>query len=92
MARPTVRNPATEVVRPTGRLTAARGGSAKADHRDILRKASGGEHEGFAARATAIRQRLRSSVDSTEVIRQDRDRDVAERRMTNPPSMQKVTT
>ena len=78
MARLTVRNPATEVVGAMGRRTAVRDRLAEADHRDILRKASLGEEEGFAARATALRQRLQSSVDSTEVIRQDRGRDVAE--------------
>jgi plasmid stability protein len=78
MARLTVRNAATEVVGAMGRRTVARGRSAETDHRDILRKASRGEEEGFAVRATALRQRLRSSVDSTEVIRQHRDRGVAE--------------
>ena len=78
MARLKVRNPATEVVRAMGRRTVAHDNSAEADHGDVLRKASRGEEEGFAARAMALRQRLQSSVDSTEVIRQDRDRDVAD--------------
>lgn len=77
MAQLTVRNLAPEVVGALKRRAAAHGKSAEAEHRDILRKALLGDEEGFAARAMALRQRLRSSVDSTEVIRQDRDRDNA---------------
>ena len=77
MAHLTVRNLAQEVVGELKRRAAAHGKSAEAEHRDILRKALLGEEEDFAARARALRQRLRSSVDSTEVIRRDRDRDSA---------------
>ena len=75
MAQLTVRNLAQEVVGALKRRAAAHGKSAEAEHRDILRKALLGEEEDFADRARALRQRLRSSVDSTEVIRKDRDRD-----------------
>ena len=75
MTQLTVRNLAPEVVGALKRRAAAHGKSAEAEHRDILRKVLLGDEEDFAARATALRQRLRSSVDSTEVIRQDRDRD-----------------
>ena len=77
MAQLTVRNLAQEVVGALKRRAAAHGKSAEAEHRDILRKALLGEEEDFVARARALRQRLRSSVDSTEVIRKDRDRDAA---------------
>ena len=75
MAQLTVRNLAPEVVGALKRRAAAHGKSAEAEHRDILRKVLLGDEEGFAARAVALRRRLRSSVDSTEMIRQDRDRD-----------------
>ena len=78
MAQLTVRNLAPEVVGALKRRAAARGKSAEAEHRDILRQALLGEEEDFATRAKALRQRLRSSVDSTDVIRRDRDRDSTE--------------
>ena len=54
---------------------AANGRSAEAEHLEILREALfAGEHD-FASRARALRRRLRSTLDSTEVIRADRDRD-----------------
>ena len=74
MAQLTVRNLAPEVVGALKRRAAAHGRSAEAEHRDILRKALLGDEEDFAARARALRQRLRSTVDSTDVIRSDRDR------------------
>jgi antitoxin FitA len=54
---------------------AAHGRSAEAEHREILREALLEEGEDFASRAKSLRQRLRSTVGSTEVIRADRDRD-----------------
>ena len=77
MAQLTVRNLAQEVVSALKRRAVAHGKSAEAEHRDILRKELLAEEEDFAARARALRQRLRSCVDSTEVIRKDRDRDSA---------------
>ena len=75
MAQLTVRKVSEEAVGALKRRAAARGRSAEAEHRDILRAAPFGAEEDFAARAGALRRRLRSSVDSGETIRADRDRD-----------------
>lgn len=75
MAQLTVRKVSEEVVGALKRRAAARGRSAEAEHRDILRAALFGAEEDFAARAAELRRRLRSSVDSSETIRADRDRD-----------------
>ena len=48
---------------------------AEAEHREILREALLEGEEDFAARAKALRGRLRSTVDGASVIRADRDRD-----------------
>ena len=77
MTQLTVRNVSEQVVRALKQRAAAHGRSAEAEHRELLRKALVPEQEGFAARARALRQRLRSSVDSSELIRGDRDRDGA---------------
>ena len=77
MPQLTVRKISTEVVGALKRRAAANGRSAEAEHRELLREALLGTDEDFAARAAALRQRLRSSVDSTETIRADRDRDGA---------------
>ncbi len=78
MAQLTVRNINEQVVRTLKQRAAAHGRSAEAEHREILRAALLQVEEGFAARAEALRQRLRSSVDSSELIRADRDRNDAE--------------
>jgi len=75
MAQLTVRKISGEVVGALKRRAAANGRSAEAEHREILRASLLGAKEDFSVRAAALRQRLRSSVDSTEVIRADRDRD-----------------
>ena len=75
MAQLTVRNVAQQVVRALKRRAAAHGRSAEAEHREILRRALLEREENCAVRAKALRQRLRSSIDSSEVIRADRDRD-----------------
>ena len=75
MARLTVRNASEEVVGALKRGAAAHGRSAEVGHRDILRASLFGTEEDFAARAKALRRQLRSSVDSGETIRADRDRD-----------------
>ena len=75
MAQLTVRNINEQVVRALKQRAAAHGRSAEAEHREILRAALLEVEKGFAARARALRQRLRSSVDSSELIRADRDRD-----------------
>ena len=73
MAHLTVRNVSEELVAALKRRAAANGRSAEAEHREILREALLGANEEFAARAAALRQRLSSSVDSTENIRAHRD-------------------
>lgn len=75
MARLTVRQVTDEIVRELKLRAAANGRSAEAEHREILRRALLGTSEDFAARAARLRERLVSSVDSTDVIRADRDRD-----------------
>ena len=77
MAQLTVRNISEEVAQALKRKAAANGRSAEAEHRAILREALFGTEEHFVERAKALRQRLRSSVDSTDTIRADRDRDGA---------------
>lgn len=75
MPQLTVRNVPVQVVAALKLQAAARGRSAEAEHREILRRALVADGGDFAARAAAMRQQLRSSVDSTETIRSDRDRD-----------------
>lgn len=75
MARLTVRQVDDEIVRELKLRAAANGRSAEAEHREILRRALLGVSEDFAARAAKLRERLVSTVDSTDVIRADRDRD-----------------
>ncbi len=77
MAQLTVRNVSAQIVRTLKERAAAHGRSAEAEHREILREALLEEKEDFATRAQALRRRLRSTVDSSEVIRADRDRDTA---------------
>ena len=75
MRQLTVRNVNEQVVRALKQRAAAHGRSAEAEHRELLRHALRPNEEGFAARARALRERLRSSVDSSVLIRADRDRD-----------------
>ncbi len=75
MPQLTVRNVPVQVVAALKLQAAARGRSAEAEHREILRRALVADGGDFADRAAAMRRRLRSSVDSTETIRADRDRD-----------------
>lgn len=77
MAQLTVRKVSREVVTALKQRATANGRSAEAEHREILRVTLLGRVEDFAARAEQLRRRLRSSVDSTGTIRQDRDRDTA---------------
>jgi len=74
MAQLTVRNVSDSVVRALKLRAAAHGRSAEAEHRQILREALLAEPGDFREMASDLRQRLRSSVDSAEVIRADRDR------------------
>jgi len=78
MSQLTVRNVDDQVVRALKRRAASHGRSAEAEHREILRKAlleQGRARESVAERAAALRRRLKSSIDSTDLIRADRDRD-----------------
>ena len=75
MAQLTVRKVSREVVTALKQRAAVNGRSAEAEHREILLATLLGRAEDFAARAEQLRRRLRSSVDSTHTIRQDRDRD-----------------
>ena len=75
MAQLTVRKVSPEVVSALKQRAVANGRSAEAEHREILRASLIGKETDFAARAKALRRRLRSSVDSSETIRADRDRD-----------------
>ena len=74
MAQLTGRKVSDELVGALKRRAAAHGRSAEAEHRNILRAALLGAGKDFAARAEALRRRLRSSIDSAETIRADRDR------------------
>jgi plasmid stability protein len=78
LAQLTVRNVDDRVVRALKQRAASQGRSAEAEHRDILRRVlldDGKSKDSFAKRAARLRKRLRSDVDSAELIRADRDRD-----------------
>ena len=62
-----------EVVDALKRRAAANGRSVEAEHRELLRVVLLSATKDFAARARALRQRLRSSVDSADIIRAMRD-------------------
>lgn len=73
MAQLTVRKISRKVVGALERRAETSGRSAEAEHREILRASLLSAEDGFAARATALRRRLRSSVDSSHAIRAARD-------------------
>ena len=75
MAQLTMRRVSRELVDALKRRAATDGRSAEAEHREILRASLLRTEEDFEVRAKALRRRLRSSVDSGETIRADRDRD-----------------
>ena len=75
MTQLTVRDVSPVVAGALKRRAVAHGRSAEAEHREILRASLLGAGKDFAARAAGLRRRLRSSVDSSDVIRADRDRD-----------------
>ena len=77
MTQLTVRNLEPQLVRTLKQRAATHGRSAEAEHREILRQALTEGGADFATRAEALRRRLRSTVDSSAVIRADRDRDTA---------------
>ena len=69
MADLIVRNVSQDVVDALERRAAAHGRSVEAERRGLLHGALLGANADFAARAEALRQRLRSLVDTTETIR-----------------------
>ena len=73
MAHLTVRNVGEDVIAALKRRAAASGRSAEAEHREVLRAALLGTDKDFVARAKGLRQRLRSPLDSTDIIRAGRD-------------------
>ncbi len=75
MGQLTVRHVSAQIVRALKQRAAGHGRSAEGEHREILREALLEGEEDFAARAKALRGRLRSTVDSGSVIRADRHRD-----------------
>ena len=74
MAQLTVRKLSRQLVNGLKRRAAVNGRSAEAEHREILRKTLLPAEGAFAERARAMRQRIASSVDSTDTIRADRER------------------
>lgn len=75
MAQLIVRDVTTQVVDALEQRAASNGRSAEAEHREILRETLLDDAGDFVSRARALRNRLRSTVDSTETIRSYRDRD-----------------
>lgn len=75
MPQLTVRKLSRQVVDSLKQRAAANGRSAEAEHREILRLALLRDDGSFVDRARAMRQRLSSSIDSTDTIRADRYRD-----------------
>ena len=73
MAQLTVRKISRELVGTLERRAAANGRSAEAEHREVLRASLLGAEGDFAARAEALRRRLRSSVVSSGAIGATRD-------------------
>ena len=71
----TVRKVPQQVVARLRQRATANGRSAEAEHREILRRALLPGEGRFAELAKAMRQRISTSIDSTETIRADRDRD-----------------
>ncbi len=75
MAEFTMRRVSRESVGALKRKATTNGRSAEAEHSEILLASLLGTEEDFEVRAKALRRRPRSSVDSGETIRADRDRD-----------------
>ena len=73
MAQSTAKNVSDKVVSALERRIAAHARSAETEHKNTLRTSLFGAEEDFTARAEALRQQLRSSIDSAETIRADRD-------------------
>ena len=77
MAQLIVRNVTRQIVLALKQRAAANGRSAEDEHREILRETLLEGTGDFVSQARELRNRLRSSVDSTEIIRSHRDGDSA---------------
>ena len=75
MARLSDRNMSPQVIRSLKSRAAADGSSAEAEHGEMPRKVLLEREQNFASRAKELRERLKSSIDGSETIRADRDRD-----------------
>ena len=75
MSQLTVRKLSRQIIDGLKQRAVTNGRSAEAEHREILRKALLPAEGTFADRARAMRQRHASSIDSTDTIRADRNRD-----------------
>ena len=73
MAHLTVRDVSRDVIAALQRRATANGRSVEVEHRELLREALLGSGGKFITRAAVLRQRLLSSVDSTETIPVMRD-------------------
>lgn len=77
MGQLTVRNVDDRVIHKLKERAAKNKRSAEAEHREILQSVlleNERKRAEFAERAAKLRSRLRSSVESTRLIRKDRDR------------------
>jgi plasmid stability protein len=77
MGQLTVRNVDDRVIRKLKERAAKNKRSAEAEHREILQSVlleNERKRAEFAERAAKLRSQLRSSVESTRLIRKDRDR------------------
>ncbi len=75
MTQLTVRGVSPEVAHALRKRAVENGRSAEAEHREILRSVLVGKMEEFSAQAAKLRRRLQSDIDSSDLIRADRDRD-----------------
>ena len=78
MGQLTVRNISDHLVAALKQRAGAHGRSAEAEHREILRRALVDGESDFAEQARPLRARLHSRIDSSELIRADRDRDTGQ--------------
>lgn len=74
MAQLTVRKVDDHIVKALRKRAAEHGRSVEAEHRQILRAALTDGEASFVERAASLRKRLRSTTDSTEIIRDARCR------------------
>ena len=72
-----IREVADRVILALKHSAATRARVSAPEHRGPQRNTLLPRHDGFLARARTLRRRLRSSIDSSVVIRSNRDRDPA---------------